>query len=114
MYQHHLIVGHVGRDPVLRQTRADQPVATFSVAVNERRGEEQVTTWYQVTAWEHLAQIASDYLSTGRQVLVEGHRLQARVYIDSDGQPQASLELTASRIRFLDGGTDRPLEDLDD
>lgn len=105
MFQTHILVGHVGDTPELRQTGDDQQVTTFSVAVNERRGENQVTTWYRVTAWNRLAEVACQYLSKGRLVLVEGHRLRASAYLGREGQPQASLELTASRIQFLDSGS---------
>jgi single-strand DNA-binding protein len=111
VYQMHIVVGNLGDTPALRETAEGQPVTNFSVAVNEKRGEREVTTWYRVTAWGRLAEIAAEFLSKGRQVLVEGHRLQASAYMDSEGQPQASLELTASRIRFLGSGPSEPAED---
>jgi single-stranded DNA-binding protein len=35
-------------------------------------------------------------------VLVEGSNLRASAYVDRDGQPRASLELTANRMQFMD------------
>ena len=112
MYQNHVIVGNLGDTPELRETADGQPVTNFSVAINEKRGEQQMTTWYRVTAWGRLAEIATEYLSKGRQVLVEGHRLRASAYLDNEGNPQASLELTASRIQFLGSGSSEPAEDF--
>ena len=100
-YQIHVIVGNLGNTPELREANG-QPVATFSVAVNIRRGEQQTTTWYRVTAWNGLAETVCKYLEKGRRVLVEGSNLRASAFIDRDGNPRASLELTANRVQFLD------------
>ncbi len=100
-YQIHIIVGNLGETPELREA-AGQPVTSFSVAVNYRRSEKQTTVWYRVTAWNALAETVCQYLEKGRRVLVEGSFLRPSPYIDNDGQPRASMELTANRIQFLD------------
>jgi single-strand DNA-binding protein len=116
-YQIHIIVGNLGAAPEAREVNG-QAVASFSVAVNQRRGENQTTTWYRVTAWNGLAETVVKYLEKGRRVLVEGGNLRASAYIDRDGQPRASLELTANRVQFLDqapdsdDGADEPQEDV--
>ena len=100
-YQIHVIVGNLGDTPELREANG-QPVATFSVAVNNRRGENQTTTWYRVTVWNTLAETVCKYLEKGRRVLVEGSNLRASAYIDREGNPRSSLELTANRVQFMD------------
>ena len=99
-YQIHVIVGNLGDTPELREANG-QPVATFSVAVNNRRGENQTTTWYRVTVWNTLAETVCKYLEKGRRVLVEGSNLRSSAYIDREGNPRSSLELTANRVQFL-------------
>lgn len=100
-YQMHVIVGNLGETPELREANG-QSVTSFSVAVNNRRGETQTTTWYRVTAWNGLAETVCTYLEKGRRVLVEGNTLRTSAYIDRDGNARASLELTANRVQFLD------------
>ena len=100
-YQIHVIVGNLGDTPELREANG-QPVATFSVAVNNRRGENQTTTWYRVTVWNTLAETVCKYLEKGRRVLVEGSNLRSSAYIDREGNPRSSLGLTANRVQFLD------------
>jgi single-strand DNA-binding protein len=100
-YQMHVIVGNVGGAPESRETRDGKKVTTFSVAVDTRHGAEPATTWYRVSCWNALADVAAKYLAKGRQVLVHGSALRASAYL-KDGQPAAGLELRADRLVFLD------------
>lgn len=100
-----IIVGNLGKDPELRYTSQGTPVCTFSLATNERRkdrnGELQdQTTWFRVTMWERRAETASQYLSKGMPVYVEG-RLRVEEYTDRDGKQRHSLEVTATDMQFL-------------
>jgi len=99
------IVGYLGRDPELRYTPDGTPVCDFSVATTERRkdksGEPQdITTWFRVTAWRRLAEIAGQYLTKGKQVYVEG-RLTQREWQDRDGATRYSLDVNATDLHFL-------------
>ncbi len=107
MYQQVVIVGNLGSDPEMRFTPSGIPVTSFSVAVNRRwtdsNGEQrEKTTWFRVTAWRKLAELCNQYLSKGRLVLVEGE-VEASAWTDSQGNPRATLELTARNVRFLGG-----------
>ena len=105
-----ILVGNLGRDPELRYTAQGTPVCTFSIATNERRkdrnGEMQDhTTWFRVTLWNRQAETASQYLQKGRQVYIEG-RLRVEEYIDRDGKPRQSLEVTATDMQFIGSRSD--------
>ena len=115
-YQQLMIVGNLGRDPEMRYTQDSVPVTSFSVAVNEKRGENEQTTWFKVTAWRKLAEICNEYLRKGQPVMVIG-RVNASAWKDKDGNPRASLEVTASDVRFLGGAGDnghRAAEEVDE
>ena len=99
------IVGYLGRDPELKTTPQGTAVCKFSVATTERRksatGEpEELTTWFRVTVWGRQAELASEYLSKGRQVYVEG-RLRLEEYIDREGNTRFSPEVNATDLQFL-------------
>jgi single-strand DNA-binding protein len=114
MYQKIIIVGNLGRDPEMRYTPQGTPVTNLSVATNRRwtnadgtPGEE--TIWFRVSVWGKQAEACNQYLSKGRQVLVEG-RLRPdpntggpRIWTRQDGTPGASFEITALNVRFLGG-----------
>ena len=100
-----IIVGYLGRDPELRYTPDGTPVCDFSVATTERRKDksgdmQDITTWFRVTAWRRLAEIANEYLKKGKQVYVEG-RLTQREYQDKDGVTRTTLDVQATDIQFI-------------
>lgn len=111
-----LIVGNLGRDPELRYTPQGDAVCNFNVASNERRrdaaGEMQdKTTWFRISAWGRLAEVANQYLKKGSQVFVEG-RLSLEEYTDRDGVQRTALRVRASDLQFLDRkGAAEPVED---
>ena len=110
-----ILVGNLGRDPELRYTAQGTPVCTFSIATNERRkdrnGEMQDhTTWFRVTLWNRQSETASQYLQKGRQVYIEG-RLRVEEYVDRDGKPRQSLEVTATDMQFIGGRGDEQMSE---
>jgi single-strand DNA-binding protein len=108
-----ILVGNLGRDPELRYTPQGTPVCSFTLATNERRkdkaGEMQdITTWFRVTLWGRQAETASQYLTKGRPVYVEG-RLRVEEWTDRDGKARHTLEVHATDMQFIgtrgeDGG----------
>ncbi len=114
MYHKVIIVGNLGRDPEMRYTPDGTPVTNFSVATNRKwnnadGSQNEETVWFRITAWRQLAELCNQYLSKGRQVLIEGRMNPdretggPRVWTGNDGQPRASFEVTALTVRFLGG-----------
>lgn len=104
-----ILVGNLGRDPELRYTPQGTPVCSFSLATNERRrdrttGENNdITTWFRVTLWGRQAETASQYLTRGRPVYIEG-RLRVEEWTDRDGKQRHTLEVHATDMQFIGGG----------
>ncbi len=103
MFQQTIAIGNLGNDPEARCTPTGKWVTHFSLAVNERYGERETTTWFRVEAWGKLGELCQQYLAKGRQVMVIG-RVAASAFSGQDGSPRASLEVTADSVRFLGGG----------
>ncbi len=116
-YQYTIIIGNVGRDPELRYTQNGVAVCDFSVAVNrtwnDRNTNErrEQTTWFRVTAWRALAETVNQYVHKGMQIMVAG-TVDASAYLAQDGQPRATLELTAQDIKFLGSRGDTMAEGM--
>ncbi len=107
-----MIIGNAGRDPELRMTPNGKPVASFSVAVNrvytgsEGGERKEETEWFNIVAWQRLAELAQQLIQKGRLVYVEG-RLQTRKWQDREGQERTSVEIVANDFRVLDSRRDR-------
>lgn len=105
-----IIVGNLGGDPELKYMQSGSAVCNFSVAVSETWRDRQTnenrerTTWYRVAVWGGQAEACNTYLAKGRQVLVIGN-VSTRAYLNNNGEPAASLDLTARSVQFLGGGS---------
>ncbi len=105
-YQYTVIIGNVGRDPEMRYTQSGVAVCDFSVAVSRRwtdrnsNEQREKTTWFRVSAWRQLAETVNQYVHKGMQIMVAGE-VDVSAFVGQDGQPRATLELTARDIQFL-------------
>ena len=100
-----LLIGNVGRDPEMRYTPSGSAVTSFSLAVNRRYtppgGEQQEETeWFDITAWNRLAETCNNYVTRGMKVYVEG-RLRSRSWVGQDGQTRFRNEIVANSVTFL-------------
>jgi len=94
------IIGRLGREPEMRYTPSGKPVTNMNVAINERFGDDERTTWMRVVAWNGTAEACNKYLAKGSLVAVSG-RLQTRSY-EKDGQTVYVTEVVANNVSFLD------------
>jgi single-strand DNA-binding protein len=100
-----IVMGNLTRDPELRTTPGGQPVASFAVATNrswvDGSGErKEAVEFHEIVAWGKLGELASQYLSKGRKVMVVG-RLQTQSW-EKDGVKRQRTEIVANDINFLD------------
>jgi len=110
-YQKLTIVGYAAERPELKYTSEGTAVCNISVAVNKKWTDSNGTqreqvTWYRVACWRKQAEIVAQYVTKGKLVLVEADTIKASGYTDRSGNVQASLEVTASTVRFLGGKSD--------
>ncbi len=101
-----IIIGNVGSEPEMRFTPNGKPVTSFTVATNwtytTPDGErKQETEWFNVVAWNRLAEQCNQFLAKGRLVYAEG-RLRTRTWEGQDGQQHSRMEVIANRVVFLD------------
>jgi single-strand DNA-binding protein len=99
------IIGNVGRDPEQRYTQQGNMMVSFSVAVNNRRRNQDgsfsdETEWYRVTATGRTAEVCQQYVTKGTQIFVEG-RLRVDRWTGQDGQPRYTLDVFASDVTLL-------------
>lgn len=98
------LIGNLTRDPELRTTPSGQPVATFGIATNRMYTDntgtkKQQTEFHNIVAWGRLAEIATQYLSKGKMVLIEG-RLTTRSWQGQDGAKKSRTEIITERMQL--------------
>ncbi len=109
-----ILVGNLTRDPEVRYTTGGTAVAEIGLAVNRSwtdRGSnerKEETTFIDVTLWGRTAEVAGEYLSKGRPVLIEG-RLQLDQWEDREtGQKRSKLKVVGETLQLMGGKSDGP------
>ena len=94
------ISGRIGaKGAVLRSTANGDPVAGFSVAVDQRKGKEKVTMWVDCSLWGKRGEALAQYLTKGTVVSVSG---EAGVR-EHDGKAYQTMRV--SELTLLGGGS---------
>ena len=105
-----ILMGRLAKDVDLRYTQTGKAVATFTLAVDRKKGENApanapTADFIPCVAWDKLAEIAGNYLSKGRQALVEGH-IQVRSYKAKDGSNRYTTEIILEKMEFVGSKSD--------
>lgn len=106
-----IILGFVGNEPEIKQTKSGDNVANFSVATStswkdKSSGEKkEATEWHRVTAFGNLANVVANYVKKGSKVYVEGS-IKTEKYTDKDGIEKYATKIIVqgfnSTIQLLD------------
>lgn len=102
MLNHITIMGRMTRDPELRYTKSETPVASFTLAVDDDfKGTDgsKTTQFIDCVAWRNTAEFVSRYFEKGSMAVVSG-RLQIRDWTDNNGGKRRSAEVVVDNIYF--------------
>lgn len=101
-----ILIGNLGRDPEVRSTTSGQSVVNFTLATNrtwkDKNGQKQEQTeWHQIVVFGRQAEIASQYLTKGKKIYLEG-RLQTRSWDDrQSGEKRYRTEIICENFQML-------------
>jgi len=118
-----MLIGRLGKDPELRETKNGTKVCNFSVATTESYKDKKTgeyvnnTEWHNIVVWGALAEVCSKFLKKGAEVLVEG-KMQTRQYEKKDGSKAYTTEVVVQsqaggKVQFgskasAEGGDSKP------
>ena len=92
------IIGHLAKDAVrVEGQNGGNPFMSFTVICNERRGEDEVKTAYEVA---YVVSGVLDFLKKGKQVYVAGFP-SARAYMTKEETPAAQMRISAQQVELL-------------
>lgn len=100
------LIGRLTRDPELKFTPTNTPIASFSIANNKswkaQNGEKKENcSFFNCIAWGKTGEIIAQYFKKGQRIIVEG-RLQQRSWDDKDGNRRSVVEVVVENFQFLD------------
>jgi single-strand DNA-binding protein len=101
-----ILVGNVGKDPVIRYFDKGVAKATFPLATSEsytnQQGETITSTeWHNIVLWRALAEVAEKTVKKGAQVYIVG-KIKTRSYVDKDGINKYITEILADTLLVLE------------
>jgi single-strand DNA-binding protein len=107
-----MLIGNLGKDPDMSYTDRGTAVTKFSLAVNRRTktasGEaKDETEWFNIVAWDKLAETCNNYLKKGQKVFVEG-RIQQRKYTDKSGVERNAMDIIINDMEMLSPKNTQP------
>jgi single-strand DNA-binding protein len=103
-----ILKGRLGADPEITMTNSGSQVAKLRLATSRKwtdktSGQRQERTeWHRVVLWDRLADIASQYLAKGREVLITGE-IQYRQYTDKEGRQVWATEILGRELELIGG-----------
>lgn len=103
-----ILVGNLGADPEQRALPSGGLVTNLRLATSEVRKNKSTgqsiehTEWHRVVLFDRLAELASQYLTKGSQVYIEG-KLRTRKWQDQSGAEKYMTEVVADEMQFLGG-----------
>ena len=87
--------GNLTRDPEYKNV-SDKDLVTFRIAVNEKFGDKEETTYFDVDGWSSHSKYAQGVLlSKGDRVIVDG-RIRQREWTDKNGSNRTSYTVVPS------------------
>ena len=102
-----VVLGRVGKDPVIKHTTDGNQIASFSLATSSfsnRNGEKkEYTEWHNLVCYGRTAELVANYVKKGTQLLAEGS-LKTSKY-EKDGVERYTTQIVVSSIQLLGGNT---------
>ena len=99
-----VLVGRLTRDPELRRTSTETPVAQFTLAIDDRIKDangNSSTTFITVVVWNSQADNVAKFCRKGSLVGVDG-RIRQRSFERRDGTKGSVIEVVADSVQFLE------------
>ena len=95
------LVGRLTKDIEIKKTNSGKEVATFSLAVNDKKvNDQQVSFFFNIVAWEQCARYLKQYAGKGDLIGVNG-RLTTRSYQNTRGEKVTVTEVVADDVMLL-------------
>lgn len=100
-----ILMGRLGKDPVIRKLESGRVVANISLATNEsylKDGQRMESTeWHYLEMWDQQALDAERHFKKGSVLYIEG-KLRTEKYIDSEGVEKQLRKVRVISYQLVD------------
>lgn len=100
-----IMIGRLTRDPELRKTPSGLSVASFAIAVDDRRkgpNGEKTTIFMNCSCFGNCAENTAKFTRKGSLVAIEGRLTQRKYTRKSDNAQVTATDIVADSVEFLD------------
>ena len=99
------LIGRIGMQPEVKAFDSGKTLIRFSLATNEsykdKNGEwNELTQWHTINAWGKTAEIMSQKINKGQEVLVEG-RLVNQSYETKEGEKRYATHIEVNEFLII-------------
>ncbi len=113
-----ILLGRLGNDPVVNQSKDGKKIANISLATSEnwkdKDGNKQENTeWHKVVFFNRLAEIVEQYLKKGSNVYIEGKN-KTRKWQDKEGVDRYNTEVIADSLQMIGGASESKQNEKED
>lgn len=96
------LIGHVGKDPDIKQTKSGKKMMQFSLATTESFSSSlgnvvKNTCWHRVVLWNEAIEKYQDIIKKGKYIYVLG-RISNRSWVGEDGQNRNISEVVCDTV----------------
>jgi single-strand DNA-binding protein len=99
-----LLLGRLGKDPIIRRLDNGRVVANLTLATNEsynRDGQRMESTeWHNLEMWDNQANTAEKYMKKGDLLYVEG-KIRTDRYTDAEGQERQVRKIRVTSFQMM-------------
>lgn len=94
------IIGRLTREPELKTLTSGTSALSGTIAYNERVKGEDVSMFFDFTAYGRTAELIDQYVHKGEMIALTG-KLQQRTYTARDGSEKKAIEILVNEMTLL-------------
>ena len=99
-----ILLGRLGKDPVIRRLENGRIVANITLATNDYYTTDgqrmESTEWHNLEMWDKQAETAEKYLKKGSLLYVEG-KIRTDRYTDAEGQEKQMRKIRVNNFQMM-------------
>ncbi len=111
-----ILLGRLGKDPLIKQLDNGRVVCNVTLATNDyytdkEGNRKESTEWHNLEIWDNQARTAEKYLRKGSVIYVEG-KIRTDKYVDPEGVEKQVKKIRVLTMQMM-GGMNRGESDMD-